>query len=86
MLRDNSKFNKTDYLHFTLFFASFIGYLPYCFTSWNYKLLVADNIMSDNWDTAQFHLNVVIPHIVDQALNVLQIFFSVSLWYLIWKY
>jgi len=87
MLRDNSKFSKTDYLHFTLFFASFIGYLPYCFTSWNYKLLVADNIMSDNWDTAQFHLNVVIPHIVDQALNVLQIYFySVSLWYLIWKY
>jgi AraC-like DNA-binding protein len=36
---------------------------------------------------AKFHLNFIIPHKLDQALNVLQIYFySASLWFLIWKY
>jgi AraC-like DNA-binding protein len=49
--------------------------------------MVADNIQSETWDMAKFHLNFIIPHKLDQALNVLQIYFySASLWYLIWKY
>jgi hypothetical protein len=49
--------------------------------------MVADNIQSESWDMAKFHLNFIIPHKLDQALNVLQIYFySASLWYLIWKY
>lgn len=87
MLRDNSHLDKKDWLHFLPFLAFFIGYIPYMLSGWKYKLLVADNIQSENWDMAQFHLNVVIPHKLDQALNVLQIYFySASLWYLIWKY
>ena len=87
MLRDNAHLDKKDWLHFLPFFAFFIGFLPYLFSSWEYKLLVADNIQSESWDMAKFHLNVIIPHKADQALNVLQIYFySASLWYLIWKY
>ena len=87
MLRDDSHLDKKDWLHFLPFALFFIGHFPYLFSSWNYKLLVAENIQSENWDMAKFHLNVIIPHKVDQALNVLQIYFySASLWYLIWKY
>jgi AraC-like DNA-binding protein len=87
MLRDDSHFDKKDFVHFLPFALFFMGFLPYLFSSWKYKLLVADNIQSENWDMAQFHLNVIIPHKVDQALNVLQIYFySASLWFLILKY
>lgn len=87
MLRDNSQINKIDIIHFVPFVAAFIGFIPYLFSTWNYKLLVADNIQSENWDMQQFHLNFIIPHKFDQALNVLQIYFySGSLWYLIIKY
>jgi AraC-like DNA-binding protein len=87
MLRDNSHLDKKDWLHFLAFVIFFIGHIPYFFSSWNYKLLVAENIQSESWDMAKFRLNVIVPHKLDQALNVLQIYFySSSLCYLIWKY
>ena len=49
--------------------------------------MVADNILSEGWDMSQFNLNVIIPHKVDQGLNVLQVYFyALTLWYLMWKY
>jgi AraC-like DNA-binding protein len=76
-----------DLIHFLPFVVFIIGYLPYLFTPWNYKLTVADNIMSDDWDMRKFHLNRIIPHKTDQMLNVLHIYFySIALWYLAWKY
>ena len=76
-----------DMLHFIPFFAFMLGFLPYMVTPWSYKLMVADNIMSEEWNMAQFELNKVIPHKIDQLLNVFQIYFySIALWYLMWKY
>lgn len=87
LLRDESRLDKKDWLHFLPFILFFIGFIPYLFSSWNYKLLVASNIQSEDWNMDQFHLNLIIPHKLDQALNVLQIYFyAASLWYLIWKY
>lgn len=87
ILRDNSTLRKTDYLHFVLFVLSFIGYIPYFFSSWDYKLMVAQNLFSENWDIAPFHLNKIFPHKMDQLLNVLHTYFySISLWYLLWHY
>jgi AraC-like DNA-binding protein len=87
LLRDNSRLSKTDLLHFVPFLVFFIGFIPYLVKSWSYKLMVADNILSEGWDMAQFHLNVLIPHKVDQGLNVIQVYFyAIALWYLLWKY
>lgn len=87
ILRDNSLLSKTDYLHFSLFAVSLIGYAPYFFSSWDYKLIVAQNLYSSNWDIAPFHLNRLFPHKIDQALNVLHTYFySIALWYLLWHY
>ena len=64
-----------------------MGYIPYFFSSWDYKLSIAKNIYSENWDMASFHLNQLIPHKIDQALNVLQTYFyAINLWYLLWHH
>jgi AraC-like DNA-binding protein len=87
ILRDNSKLSKIDCLHFLLFVISFIGYVPYFYSSWDYKQLIAQNLHSENWDIAPFHLNIIIPHKVDQLLNVLHTYFySLGLWYLLRLY
>jgi AraC-like DNA-binding protein len=87
ILRDSSKLSKIDYLHFTLFVISFVGYIPYLFTSWDDKFIIAQNIMGDNWNMAPFHLNKLLPHKLDQVLNLLHAYFYMfSLWYLMWYY
>jgi AraC-like DNA-binding protein len=87
ILTDNSKLSRVDYLHFALFGISFIGYLPYFFSSWDYKELIANNIMSNNWDMAPFHINKIIPHKLDQLFNLLQTYFyCISLGYLLWRH
>jgi AraC-like DNA-binding protein len=87
ILTDNSKLSRVDYLHFALFGISFIGYLPYFFSSWDYKELIASNIMSNDWDMAPFHINKIIPHKLDQLFNLLQTYFyCISLWYLLWRH
>jgi AraC-like DNA-binding protein len=87
ILTDNSKLSRIDYLHFLLFGISFIGYLPYFFSSWAHKELIAINIMSADWDMASFHINKIIPHKFDQLLNLLQTYFyCFSLWFLVWRH
>ena len=87
ILSDNSKLSKTDYFHLALFAVSLMGYIPYFFSSWDYKISIAKNISSENWDMASFHLNQFIPHKMDQGLNVLQTYFyAISLWYLLWHH
>ena len=87
ILRDNSKLSKRDYLHFAPFVLSFIGYIPYFFTSWDHKLMVAQNTLSEDWDLSQFHVNIIFPHKIEQALSVLNTYiYSISLWYLLWYY
>ncbi len=76
-----------DYLHFAPFVISFIGYIPYFFTSWDYKLIIAQNTLGENWDLSQFRTNILLPHKIDQVLSVLNTYiYSVSLWYLLWFY
>lgn len=87
VLRDNTKMDKKDWLHFLPFILSFTGSIPYFFSSWDYKLVVAQNMLSEQWNMSQFNLNIFIPHKIDQVLNVLLMYFYAgSLWYLIWKY
>ena len=87
ILRDNSSLSRLDYLHFVFFIISFTGYIPYFFSPWSNKLVVAQNIMSENWDMAQFHLNLFLPHKLDQLINLLHTYFyASSLWYLLRYY
>jgi AraC-like DNA-binding protein len=87
ILKDNSKLGKIDYLHFVLFAISLVGYVPYFFSSWDHKLNIAQNIYSENWDMAEFHINKIIPHKIDQGLNLLHTYsYAIGLWYLLWRH
>lgn len=87
ILRDNSHLSRVDYLHFALFAISFIGYVPYFFSSWDFKVMVGENLQSENWDITSFRLNSLLYHEFDQVLNVSHTYFySVSLWHLLWHY
>jgi AraC-like DNA-binding protein len=87
ILKDNSHLSRTDYLHFAIFAISFIGYVPYFFSSWDFKVMVGENLQSENWDITSFRLNSLLYHEFDQILNVSHTYFySVSLWYLLWHY
>jgi AraC-like DNA-binding protein len=87
ILRDNSYLSRKDYLHFALFAISFIGYVPYFFSSWDFKVMVGENLQSENWDITSFRLNSLLIHELDQVLNVSHTYFySISLWYLLWHY
>jgi AraC-like DNA-binding protein len=87
ILRDNSTLSRTDYLHFALFAISFIGYVPYFISSWDFKVMVGQNLQSENWDITPFRLNFLLYHEFDQVLNVSHTYFyTVSLWYLLWHY
>lgn len=87
VLRDNTKMDKKDWLHFLPFIVSFTGRIPYFFSSWDFKLLVAQNMLSEQWNIDQFNLNVFIPHKINQVSNVfVMYFYAGSLWYLIWKH
>lgn len=87
ILKDNSHISRLDYLHFVLFAISFIGYVPYFFSSWDFKVMVGENLQSENWDITSFRLNSLLYHELDQVLNVSHTYFySVSLWYLLWHY
>jgi AraC-like DNA-binding protein len=87
VLRDNTKMDKKDWLHFLPFIIFFTGSIPYFFSTWDFKLLVAQNMLSEQWNMSQFDLNIFIPHKVDHVLNILALYFYAgSLWYLIRKH
>jgi AraC-like DNA-binding protein len=87
ILRDNSHLSRKDYMHFALFAISFIGYVPYFFSTWDFKVMVGENLQSENWDITSFRLNSLLIHELDQVLNVAHTYFySGSLWYLLWHY
>lgn len=48
ILRGNNRLSKTDYLHFVLFVISFIGYIPYFYSDWDFKIMVAQNLQSEH--------------------------------------
>ena len=87
ILIDDTHLKKSDYLHFFLFVISCLGLIPFWFTSWDYKLEIANNMQSDAWDLAQFKINLFVPHIIDQVLHVAQmLFYSICLWTLLIRY
>ena len=58
LLRDNTKMDKKDWFHFLPFIIFFTGSIPYFFSTWDFKLLVAQNMLSEQWNMSQFDLNI----------------------------
>jgi AraC-like DNA-binding protein len=69
ILRDNVKLTKTDFLHFLPFLLIFIGAIPFLFSSWEYKFLLAKSIAGGEFMQSKHNINFLIPKIVNQLIR-----------------
>jgi AraC-like DNA-binding protein len=72
IVKDNSKLSALDYLHFLIFLITFSGSLPFLFTTWEYKLKVADSFVNGIFFNTKFQTNFLIPKKVNHLLRPIQ--------------
>jgi len=72
IVKDHSKLSTLDYLHFLLFIITFSGSLPFLFTTWEYKLKVADSFVNGIFFNTKFQTNFLIPKKVNHLLRPIQ--------------
>jgi AraC-like DNA-binding protein len=87
ILKDDTQFSKKDWVHFILFAIIFLGRLPYNFSSWDDKLMVADKIINDSWRSLSYSTyNNFLPLRVNYKLKGLHfLIYLISIWYIILK-
>ena len=87
ILRDNSKLSRVDYLHFVLFLVCLSGTLPFLFSSWENKLIVGQNMLSNHWNWAKYKVNSILPYKVNQGIRPFHIaLYMVMQWKLVWRF
>jgi len=87
IVKDNSKLTTLDYLHFLLFIIIFTGSLPFLFTSWEYKLKVADSFVNGIFFNTKIQTNFLIPKKVNHLLRPMQtLVYTVLNWRILFIY
>jgi AraC-like DNA-binding protein len=69
ILQDNLKLSKTDFLHFLPFLLIFIGTIPFLFSTWEYKCLLAKSIADGEFMQSKYNINFLIPKIINQLIR-----------------
>ena len=87
ILKDDTQFSKKDWLHFVLFAIIFFGRLPYNFSSWEEKLMVADKIINDSWRSLSYSTyNNFLPLRINYKLKGLHfLIYIIAIWYILLK-
>jgi AraC-like DNA-binding protein len=87
ILKDEVHFTKYDWLHFILFAVIFVGRLPYNFTSWEEKLLMADKIINESWRSLSYSTyNNFLPLRINYKLKGLHfLIYLIAIWYVLLK-
>lgn len=84
IVKDNSKLSQLDYLHFFIFLLTFIGSLPFLFSTWAYKLKMAEAFYGGNFFSSTLHLNAIIPKKVNHLIRPFQtLIYTVLNWQLL---
>lgn len=73
IVNDDSKLTKRDYLHFLIFIITFLGSLPFLFTTWEYKLSVAQTFINGNFFSLKVQTNALIPKKINHLIRPIQI-------------
>ena len=82
ILKDSTKISGWDYLHFLPFIVVFTGIVPYIFASWDYKLKLAELLMSDNWkESHKLHANRLFTGDQKELLGLIQTCFYMAAWW-----
>ena len=69
ILRDNVKLSKTDYFHFLPFAVIFIGTIPFIFSTWEYKCLIAQKIVENSFMNSTYNINFLVPKLINQLVR-----------------
>jgi len=87
ILNDDTQFSKKDWVHFIVFAIIFLGRLPYNFSSWEEKLMVADKIINDSWRSLSYSTyNHILPLRINYKLKGLHfLIYLISIWYVLLK-
>ena len=87
ILKDDSSLSKADFLHFSLFVIAFLGTMPLLFSSWENKLSIAENIMSDSWFNPSYRINSFFSPNQNKIIKGIQIFvYALLNWYTFHSY
>jgi AraC-like DNA-binding protein len=86
-LNDDTQFSKKDWIHFIVFAIIFLGRLPFNFSSWEEKLMVADKIINDSWRSLSYSTyNHILPLRINYKLKGLHfLIYLISIWYVLLK-
>jgi AraC-like DNA-binding protein len=87
ILKDNTQFSKKDWVHFILFAIIFLGRLPYNFSSWEEKLMLADKIINESWRSLSYSTyNHFLPLRINYKLKGLHfLIYLIAIWYVLLK-
>jgi AraC-like DNA-binding protein len=69
ILRDNPKLSKTDFLHFLPFLLIFTGTIPFLFSTWEHKCLIAKFIVDGKFIESEYSINFLVPKIINQSIR-----------------
>ena len=61
VIKDRIQFYQVDLIHLLPFFIHLIGIIPYLFTSFDYKLSVAEQLLSDSSKLRTLNVNWLVP-------------------------
>jgi len=70
---DTAVFRKWDYLHFIPFLVALVGVAPYLFSSFDYKLRVAEAIMANLNNAKDIRTNWILPYETNMLLPPIRI-------------
>jgi len=87
ILKDDTQFSKKDWVHFILFAIIFLGRLPYNFSSWEEKLMLADKIINESWRSLSYSTyNHFLPLRINYKLKGLHfLIYLIAIWYVLLK-
>ena len=87
ILKDNTQFSKKDWVHFILFAIIFLGRLPYNFSSWEEKVMLADKIINESWRSLSYsNYNHLLPLRINYKLKGLHfLIYLIAIWYVLLK-
>ena len=87
ILKDDTQFSKKDWIHFILFAIIFLGRLPYNFSSWEEKLMLADKIINESWRSLSYSTyNHFLPLRINYKLKGLHfLIYLIAIWYVLLK-
>lgn len=87
ILKDDTQFSKKDWVHFILFAIIFLGRLPYNFSSWEEKLMLADKIINESWRSLSYSTyNHFLPLRINYKLKGLHfLIYLILIWYVLLK-